>query len=80
LAVLSESLEHYLEQDPTPADTLLAIEASNTTLRADMTVKQLMYARSGIPEYWVVNIPNRLLHVFREPTESGYVSETIFNA
>ena len=77
LAVLAERLEQYLEQDPTPADTLLAIEASNTTLRADMTVKQLMYARSGIPEYWVVDIPNRLLHVFRGPTETGYASETL---
>jgi Uma2 family endonuclease len=36
-----------------------------------------MYARSGIPEYWVVDIPNRLLHVFREPTETGYASEMI---
>ncbi len=77
LAVLAESLVQYLEQDPTPADTLLAVEASNTTLRADMTVKRLLYARSGIPEYWVVDIPNRLLHVFREPTEGGYASETV---
>ncbi len=77
LAVLAESLDHYLEQDPTPADTLLAVEAANTTLRTDLTVKQLLYAQSGIPEYWVVDIPNRLLHVFREPTETGYFSETI---
>ena len=77
MAVLAESLKQYLEQDPTPADTLLAIEASNTTLRADMSVKQLLYARSGILEYWVVDIPNRLLHVFREPTADGYASETI---
>lgn len=77
LAVLAESLVQYLEQDPTPADTLLAIEASNTTLRADMTIKQLLYARSGIAEYWIVDIPNRLLHVFREPTETGYASVTV---
>ncbi len=77
LAVLAQSLEYYLDNDPTPADTLLVVEAANTTLRTDLTIKQRMYAQSGIPEYWVVDIPNRLLHVFREPTATGYASETI---
>lgn len=77
LAVPAESVDYYLEDDPTPADTLLVVEAANTTLHTDLTVKQKMYAQSGIPEYWVVDIPNRLLHVFREPTANGYASETI---
>lgn len=77
LAVLAQSVDYYLDDDPTPADTLLVVEAANTTLRTDLTVKQKMYAQSGIPEYWVVDIPNRLLHVFREPTADGYASETV---
>ena len=77
IAVLAASVAYYLDDDPTPADTLLVVEAANTTLRSDLTVKQIMYAQSGIPEYWVVDIPNRLLHVFREPTEGGYASETV---
>ncbi|MGI4789699.1 MAG: Uma2 family endonuclease [Janthinobacterium lividum] len=77
LAVLAKSLDYYLEVDPAPEDTLLVVEASNTTLRADLTVKQIMYAQSAIPEYWVVDIPNRLLHVFREPSPTGYLTETV---
>ena len=56
---------------------LLVVEASNTTLHADMTIKQRMYARGGIPEYWVVDIPNRLLHVFRNPTPDGYAEVSV---
>lgn len=77
LAVLAQEIGQYLADDPLSTETLLIAEASNTTLRTDLTVKQKMYAQSGIPEYWVVDIPNRLLHVFREPTADGYASETI---
>ena len=77
VAALKQSLDQYIDVDPTPADTLLVVEAANTSLCADLTIKQAMYARSGIPEYWVVDIPNRLLHVFREPTADGYASETL---
>jgi len=79
LAVLTQEMDQYLEVDPTPKDMLLVVEASNTTLYSDMSAKQVMYARSGIPEYWVVDIPNRLLHVFREPNPDGYASEAILN-
>jgi Uma2 family endonuclease len=31
-----------------------------------------LYARAGVQEYWVVDIPSRTLHLFREPSASGY--------
>ena len=77
IAVLAQNAEYYRERDPGSADTLLVIEASNTTLQADLTAKVRQYGSAGIFEYWVVDIPNRLLHVFREPTADGYASETI---
>ena len=77
LAMLANSLIHYVDCDPGPSDVVFVAEISVLTLYADLTVKQLLYARSGIPEYWVVDIPNRLLHVFREPTADGYASGTI---
>ena len=77
LAVLAQNIDHYVEREPTEADTVLLIEVSDSTLRADLTAKVRQYGSVGIPEYWVVDIPNRLLHVFRNPTETGYASETI---
>ena len=78
VAVLARSLDKYLdEEELTVSEMLLVVEAANSTLKADLTDKVRQYGSAGIPEYWVVDIPSRLLHVFREPTETGYASETI---
>ena len=44
----------------------LVVEVSDTTLDFDLGTKRLTYAQLGIGEYWVVDVPNRVLHVFRE--------------
>lgn len=75
LAVLAEEVSRYVERDPTPSETLLVVEASDTTLRPDLTAKARQYGSAGIPEYWVVDIPNRLLHVFRGPNQTGYADK-----
>jgi Uma2 family endonuclease len=78
VAVLMQSLDKYIDEEKLTLDNmLLVVEASDSTLRADLTGKVRQYGNAGIPEYWVVDIPNRLLHVFREPTETGYASETL---
>ncbi len=77
LAVLAQNIDQYVEQEPGEKDTVLVVEVSNSTLAYDLSDKVRQYGSVGIPEYWVVDIPNRLLHVFREPTADGYASETI---
>ncbi len=78
VAVLMQSLDKYIDEEKLTLDNmLLVVEASDSTLRADLTGKVRQYGNAGIPEYWVVDIPNRLLHVFREPTETGYASEAL---
>ncbi len=77
-AVMYRPLIEYLRLGtPLPAEVRLAVEVSDRTLRRDLGAKQRQYGQAGIPEYWVVNINARLLHVFREPAETGYASETI---
>ena len=70
--------DDYATRHPGPSDVRLLVEISDTTLRLDQGRKQKSYARAGIPEYWVVNLPARRLHVYREPTETGYQSVTYF--
>lgn len=62
----------YTESNPGPQDVSLVVEISNTTLRYDLTTKALLYARSGIPEYWVMDVNDRCLHRHRQPTATGY--------
>lgn len=80
LAVLTRSIEEFTDQEPSEKDTVLVVEVSNTTLAYDLSRKVRQYGSVGVPEYWVIDIPNRLLHVFREPTAGGYASETILTA
>jgi Uma2 family endonuclease len=59
---------------PAPArDALLVIEVSDSTLRFDRTTKLAEYARSGIPETWILNLNERQLEVYRQPSGEKYL-------
>ncbi len=77
LSVLDRSIDQFVETEPTEADTTLVVEVSNATLAFDLSNKVIQYGSVGIPEYWVVDIPNQLLHVFRQPHATGYAEETV---
>lgn len=62
----------YHDAAPRPEDVLLLIEVADSTLGFDRSRKVPLYARHGIVETWIVNIPGRCLEVFREPTDLGY--------
>jgi Uma2 family endonuclease len=51
---------------PTPQDVFLVVEVSDTTLAADRGIKIPLYARSGVPETWLLDLPHGLVHVYRE--------------
>lgn len=48
------------------------MEVALTSLRYDRVRKARLYAAAGIPEYWIVNLVDRQLEVFRQPTPDGY--------
>jgi len=60
-----------------PADTLLVIEVADTTLAYDRGVKLRLYAKSGIPDFWIVNVQNETIEVYGAPTPEGYQTKTI---
>jgi len=76
-AMQRPSVDYLRMGTPLPAEVRLSVEVSDSTLQWDLNTKKEQYGGAGIPEYWVVDIPNRLLHVFREPTPDGYASETV---
>lgn len=57
-----------------PANILLAIEVSSTTLRYDLNAKRIEYALGGIPNYWVVDVTGECLQVMSDPIDGDYTA------
>ncbi len=53
----------------------ILIEISRTTLNKDMRIKRDIYARAGVPEYWVVDVRRALVHRFWQPSDGAYRQE-----
>lgn len=70
--LLKPRADFYSASHPEPADVLLIVEVSDTSLRKDLDIKVPLYARHDIPEVWLVDLENRLLHLFRSPAADGY--------
>ncbi|MFM7289906.1 MAG: Uma2 family endonuclease [Planctomycetia bacterium] len=67
-------LRRYADRRPLPEEVSLLIEVADTSLEFDTTVKASLYAAAGIADYWVVDLVNRAVIVFREPRAGGYES------
>ena len=74
VAVVHGPMDEYRDAHPTSA--VLVVEVSHESLRYDRTVKQRLYARCGIPEYWILALPENRLEVYRKPAGGGYQSVT----
>lgn len=70
IAVVAGSLEDYRDRHPTSA--VLLVEVADSTLDFDQTRKLEMYATARIPEYWIVNLLDSVLEVYREPLGRAY--------
>ena len=68
VVVLRSRADEYSSGKPGPADVLLLIEVSDSTIDFDRDVKGPLYAESGIVEYWIANVDEERLEVYRRPT------------
>lgn len=76
-AVLRPRADYYATGERAgPADVLLVIEVSESSLRYDRTIKLPLYARSGIGEVWIVDLPHRVLTAHRDPSSGVYPTTT----
>jgi Uma2 family endonuclease len=72
LALLANRDDFYAEGHPTAEDVLLLIEVADTTAPFDRQVKLPLYARAGVREVWLVDLPGQGVEVHREPSPQGY--------
>lgn len=66
---------YYTDRHPTAADVLLLVEISDSSLRYDRSTKLALYARSGVPAYWIVDVQDRSLVEFTDPSGDAYRRE-----
>ncbi len=70
----------YSRGHPGPEDTLLLVEVSDTTIDFDRNAKLPIYARSGIPEVWIVNLDTRSVEVYSTPLDGEYTESRLIGA
>jgi len=57
----------YPARHPLPEEVLLVVEVADSSLREDRGVKLRVYAAAGIEEYWVINLVDDQVEVYRQP-------------
>ena len=57
--------------DRHPQTALLVVEVASESIRKDRTVKTRVYARAGIPEYWIADLDNLCVEIYSDPDTSA---------
>jgi Uma2 family endonuclease len=70
----------YAQKHPEPADVLLVIEVAESSLADDRGEKLELSALSEIQEYWIVNLIDRRIEVYRAPSGTAFSSFQILSA
>ena len=68
VAVVRGSSDDYADRHPGPGDVALVVEIADSSLGRDQGFKKTIYAKSSIPVYWIVNLIDRRVEVYSEPT------------
>lgn len=72
VALLRWRDDFYRRAHPTPANVLLVIEVADTTVDSDRRIKLPLYAKAGIREVWLVNLPEEKIELYAEPSGGAY--------
>src|SRR5262245_21493018 len=71
LAVVPGPHDRYAQCHPGPADIDLLVEVADASLTRDRVEKGRIYARANIGNYWIINLPDRQVEVYTDPTGPG---------
>ena len=80
IAVVRPRGREYLDHHPYPGDIFWLIEFSDSSLAKDLEEKRRLYAQAQVPEYWVVDLQQSRLVVFRDPGADDYLQTTTATA
>ena len=74
LMLLRPRADDYRASHPSATDVLLLVEVSETSLAYDRRIKLALYAKFGVSEVWIIDLPGSAVEVYREPKEGAYAS------
>lgn len=80
VVLLAPREDRYRKHRPLAGDVLLVVEVSDTSLRYDRGRKLEAYARAGIPEVWIVNVPDRCVERYAGLVGGRYAPPEIARA
>ena len=78
IAIVRLPESRYDEHHPYPEDIYWLVEVSNTSLKKDLELKKSIYAAANIPEYWVWDLADKKIHVFRNSKGNNYLNYQIW--
>ena len=70
----------YARALPTPDDVLLLIEVADWSLAKDRGLKLELYAEAGVRDYWIANVRERCVEVYRDPLGTAYRDVSTYRA
>lgn len=79
IAVVRIDSRKYVTHHPQPNEVFLLIEVADTTLESDRKQKAPLYAQAGIIDYWILDVNQYKVYVFREPNLAGYNQQFILD-
>jgi Uma2 family endonuclease len=71
LALVAGQDTDFFHGNPTLDRVPLVIEVADTTLTCDRNIKKRIYAKAGVPAYWIVNLLDRHIEVYTSPLVTG---------
>jgi Uma2 family endonuclease len=71
LSILRPRADFYSSGHPEPPDIFLNVEVADSSLADDRNIMRPMYAEAGISEFWIVNLVDECLEVYRDPQPDG---------
>ncbi|AFY38566.1 protein of unknown function DUF820 [[Leptolyngbya] sp. PCC 7376] len=78
IVVVQLPKSQYSERHPNASEIFLLIEVAKSTLSSDLSDKKNLYQKEGIKEYWVIDLVNNQLHIFKDLINAQYRSMTIY--
>lgn len=82
VAVIRGDRRAFTDRHPGPGDLALVVEVADTSLSRDRGSKKRLYARAALPVYWIVNLIDRQIEVYTDPTgpaeEPDYRQRQVF--